>query len=60
MDNTTTSTVEPPAVPRELDEELAAQIVERAQTEGLELTGPNERAGPSSFPSWRSRLRSGH
>ena len=41
MDNTPVSTVDPPPVPREFDEDLAEQLVERARTEGLELTGPN-------------------
>lgn len=41
MDNTTTSTVDPPAVTPESDKELAEQLVERARSEGLELTGPN-------------------
>jgi putative transposase len=41
MDNTTTSTVDPPAVTEESDRELAEQLVERARNEGLELTGPN-------------------
>lgn len=41
MDNTTTSTVDPPAVTEESDRELAEQLVERARAEGLELTGPN-------------------
>jgi putative transposase len=41
MDNTTTSTVDPPAVTEESDRELAEQLVERARSEGLELTGPN-------------------
>lgn len=37
MDNTTTSTVDPPVVAPESDQELA----ERARAEGLEPTGPN-------------------
>ena len=41
MDSTTTSTVDPPAVTEESDRELAEQLVERARSEGLELTGPN-------------------
>jgi putative transposase len=41
MDDTTASTVDPPVVPREFDEELAEQLVERARSEGLELTGPD-------------------
>ena len=41
MDNTTTSTVDPPAVTEESDRELAERLVERARNEGLELTGPN-------------------
>jgi putative transposase len=41
MDNTTTSTVDPPVVTPESDRELAEQLMERARAEGLELTGPN-------------------
>ena len=41
MDSTNGSTVDPAVVPSESDEELAEQLVERARSEGLELTGPN-------------------
>jgi putative transposase len=42
MDNTTTSTVDPPVVGGESShQELAERLVERARADGLELTGPN-------------------
>jgi len=41
MDNKMSSTVDPPAVGRDFDEELAEQLVERARAEGVELTGPD-------------------
>lgn len=40
MDDTTTATVDPPMVGREVERELAEQLVERARAAGLELTGP--------------------
>jgi hypothetical protein len=40
MDTTTVSRVDPPAVAKELDQQLAEQLVDRARSEGLQLTGP--------------------
>jgi hypothetical protein len=48
-----------PASPPLIDEELADQLLGKAQAEGVELLERPARAGPSSPRSWRSRPRSG-
>lgn len=40
MDDSSAVAADPRPVPRELDRELAEQLVERARAEGVELTGP--------------------
>jgi hypothetical protein len=41
MDDATAATVGPAVMPREVERELAEQLVDRARAEGLDLTGPD-------------------
>lgn len=41
MDDSTAATVDPAVMPRDVERDLAEQLVERARAEGVELTGPD-------------------